>query len=1072
MAKREIILDIKVLQTDAQNRLSGLVVELQKQRKELAELNQAYKTGLVSEEEFGKAAVELRQSIRLLSAEQRNLEKTTDLTKQTTESQGESLVEMRRRLTLLTKQYDSLSKEEREASEEGIGLRNTIESLSKEVLQLEEATGRSQRNVGNYKSAFEGLRTEFGGVVTSLIGGGGLVFAFSSVGDAVSRGVEYLGEITTKFQTFRGEVQSLTGEIGEPLDDLVTKIQAVAETFGKDFQEVLIAANATAKQFGISTNEALRLIEGGFLAGADASGQFLDQLEEYPAQLKSVGLSAEESIAIITQQVREGIFSDKGIDAIKEAGIRIREFTPATQAAFEGIGLNAEAIQAALTDGSKSLFDVIQEVSQRLNELPENTKEVGAAIADIFGGPGEDAGLAYLKTLKDIEGGINGLIDPTNELTAVQQAQLQTAEQLAEAENELSKLFADNQQQLSLLSKEAKIFALESLLSIIDNLRPTLDAFRSMEESLGRLSEKFGFVSEEGEKTSIVAGLIGKAIALANKPFDALVNVVDQLATALNFVIGIFTDFQATLTGVSNAASQFFTNQLNTVKSFALEVQIQFLKIKDAVSFGDAAAEQIQKLEAEQENIKASGKSIAEAFRAGFDSERPPKVEVKTEGVVSESADAGKESGKAFADAFEKESTVSSPAISGGDNSAAREKQLALFQKQQEEILRARIATIQRELLQVEEGGKRELELRKQLLDEQARLTLLSGKQLAEEELLLLAETQQKKRELENQFVNERLQRAREELLPIRTQIQERLALEAEANAQRKVDAERNHVELLDLDKEATRQQVENLHKIADVQREQDEEEKERKRATLAATAQLFGQLSQFAQKRVSVEEQIAEKQQELSRATTDAQREQIQSEIKNLREAGEVKREETVASKALAIAEVLINGYLGATKALARVELFPANIILAATIGVATVANAAKIAGVSFAEGGDTGTEGVSDPQIPGRKIVGVVHDNEYVVPDFVKDSPQGKPLVSQLETLRMSLPSFAVGGFTTPPISDFGTRETITKVENQIQLGPEFLTALEQLRLEVSVSEINRVQNRVQVKENYGSI
>ena len=37
-----------------------------------------------------------------------------------------------------------------------------------------------------------------------------------------------------------------------------------------------------------------------------------------------------------------------------------------------------------------------------MNELPESSAAVGTAIADIFGGPGEDAGLKYIRTLKDI----------------------------------------------------------------------------------------------------------------------------------------------------------------------------------------------------------------------------------------------------------------------------------------------------------------------------------------------------------------------------------------------------------------------------------------------------------------------------------------------------------------------------------------------------------------------------------------------------------------------------------------------------------------------------------------------
>ncbi len=42
-------------------------------------------------------------------------------------------------------------------------------------------------------------------------------------------------------------------------------------------------------------------------------------------------------------------------------------------------------------------------MSDRLNELPASSDKVGKAIADIFSGPGEDAGLEYIKTLGKIK---------------------------------------------------------------------------------------------------------------------------------------------------------------------------------------------------------------------------------------------------------------------------------------------------------------------------------------------------------------------------------------------------------------------------------------------------------------------------------------------------------------------------------------------------------------------------------------------------------------------------------------------------------------------------------------------
>lgn len=150
----------------------------------------------------------------------------------------------------------------------------------------------------------------------------------------------------------------------------------------------LIATNALSKQFGISANEALQLVKDGFLSGADANGEFLDTLKEYPAYFKEAGISADQFVAIVAQTNKMGIFSDKGVDAIKEANLRLREMTTATAAALDGIGISSEQVQKDLQTGTKTTFDVIQDVSAKLAELPDNAATVGAAIADIFGGPG------------------------------------------------------------------------------------------------------------------------------------------------------------------------------------------------------------------------------------------------------------------------------------------------------------------------------------------------------------------------------------------------------------------------------------------------------------------------------------------------------------------------------------------------------------------------------------------------------------------------------------------------------------------------------------------------------------
>lgn len=59
-------------------------------------------------------------------------------------------------------------------------------------------------------------------------------------------------------------------------------------------------------------------------------------------------MNADEFIAIVSQTNKDGLFSDKGIDAIKEATIRLREMTTATSTALENIGLDSSRYKRSL----------------------------------------------------------------------------------------------------------------------------------------------------------------------------------------------------------------------------------------------------------------------------------------------------------------------------------------------------------------------------------------------------------------------------------------------------------------------------------------------------------------------------------------------------------------------------------------------------------------------------------------------------------------------------------------------------------------------------------------------------
>lgn len=458
---------------------------------------------------------------------------------------------------------NNMTKAERENTEEGRKLVAQTKEIYEEMKRLQEATGKFQLNVGNYTEASDaiiaygdklketlGLNNQFGESLLALgRGGAESKAAFAAIGDgakalgktlltllanpvflaiagiaAAGAAFKWWYDYNTGLVEATRLTQQFTGKSGDDLKAFRNEVQAVADAFNKDFKETLIATNSLSKQFGISANEALELIKDGFLSGADANGKFLDTLKEYPAYFKEAGISVDQFVAIVAQTTKMGIFSDKGVDAIKEANLRLREMTTATAAALEGIGISSDQVQKDLQSGAKTTFDVMQEVSAKLAELPDNAAVVGTAIADIFGGPGEDAGLQYLRTLKDISTSLDEVKEKSGELAKLQEEQLQSQ---IELQNALSALFDATGGNFETLTTKVKVFSNNALTFLIQQIiyltNHIIDLYnesfliRGIFEAINAVIKSFG---------DIVANVFGAAVEVISGFGDTLAGVL------------------------------------------------------------------------------------------------------------------------------------------------------------------------------------------------------------------------------------------------------------------------------------------------------------------------------------------------------------------------------------------------------------------------------------------------------------------------------------------------------------------------------------------------------------------
>lgn len=452
--------------------------------------------------------------------------------------------------TRLRARIKQLSAEERKGKV-GQQLMKDAAGARAEINRLNQDLNDFGANIGNYQSAFENLAGIFGGGFAGSIASGfaaGGAFAFIDAGiEGLGEVQRYVDDTVDRFRTLKREVNQLTGATGSELDQFVVRIKTIADVFGKDYNEVLRAANAESKQTGISISKSLDAIEERFLEGADASGNLLDSVSEYSAFIKEAELNTNQFTAILVNSERQGIFSDKGIDAVKEGVLRIRELPKATEEAINALGITSSELDRIIAE--EGIGGAIAEISKRINGLKDDSPLVGQALADIFGGAGEDAGVAYIKSLQNINDETNSLIDTSNTYVEAQIRQLDTVNRLNEAQLKLANVFGDGNTELSSLSNLVKA---ELTLALVE----ILELFSQLATDAIDVIEAISGIKIEGEGATKVVELLAKIIK------SVLVGNLDIAAKGFRVLYGFVNEFVISLDAALKAIGRFDLNAL------------------------------------------------------------------------------------------------------------------------------------------------------------------------------------------------------------------------------------------------------------------------------------------------------------------------------------------------------------------------------------------------------------------------------------------------------------------------------------------------------------------------------
>lgn len=503
---KQQILDIKVKYEDAIYGIIRYKEKIDQLKASIKDLQQKEKDKTITTNEMKVQTEAINATIKEYQYNVRALQKEIQNNVRTENEQEGSLKQLRAQLSNATKKYDEMAKAEREGAK-GQALAQHINEITDKLKLAEEETQRYYRNVGNYynsmmQAADDLQGTEFFGMdivndteVSNIIklaqNMDGLTdklkaFGKTAIGLVMNPYFAALAGVVGVGMTFKwfydynkGLMEAtrltkeFTGYTGEALETMRNSIAATADSMGKDFNDVLATADNLMANYHLSGEEAMKVINDGFASGADLSGDMLNKIQQYAPTFHDAGISADQMVAII-QQTRSGIFSDKGLDIIDMASKKIREMSSGTASSLDAIGISSKQVQQDLANGTKSTFDVIQEVSTKMKNFGADSQQVGDVLKNVFGKQGAQAGIQLIEQLDTMTTDIEEVKKQTGEWG---ETQLENIKLHKELNSYLSSMFDMSQHGFEEMIEKGKMFGTKILVQIMKGLFNTINYF-------------------------------------------------------------------------------------------------------------------------------------------------------------------------------------------------------------------------------------------------------------------------------------------------------------------------------------------------------------------------------------------------------------------------------------------------------------------------------------------------------------------------------------------------------------------------------------------------------------------
>lgn len=565
--------------------------------------------------------------------------RTEKLLNNETQKSTSAYKEQSKLLNKLRNDYKDLAVQEKTNTKEAKDLLAQITKLDNKLKGVDASVGQYQRNVGNYGSAWEGLKGKWKSLV-SVAGQLGL-----AVG-----GVQILKssfETIKEFGSSIADLQAITGASGQSLEKFKSSAielgkttqggaKAVVEAFkligsakpellenadaliqvteaartlskasGMELPDAATALTDAMNQFGASADEAsnfINVLAAGSKFGAAEIPQITEALLKFGAVSKSANVSIEESTALIEALAERGLKGAEAGTALRNVMLKL--------SAPDALPKEAKERLDALGISFADLQDKSKPFSERLDVLKPLLND-NAALVKVFGMENAVAARNLIDSTDRIQE-LNNQV--TNTKTAFEQADVRS-KTLAESFNTLKEswnsyiLGVSNGSEVN--NKLVTTFDflsrnLDTILNVMARLIRLYIEFKAVQSAL-KLKENY----EDWQRQRKAIKETGDALETGSAGAKAFGTALKSIGFAI--AIDLAIELASTLIKIANGhafAENAMISYENTRKKIALKVTADNAETsKQLLAEKERADNQITILERERQQRIQNGES-------------------------------------------------------------------------------------------------------------------------------------------------------------------------------------------------------------------------------------------------------------------------------------------------------------------------------------------------------------------------------------------------------------------------------------------------------------------------------